>query len=214
MDAKTTGHFLDHAAVRAFIARSHRHRFAPKQTILQAGDTPESLYLILEGSVSVMAEDEDGREMVLAYRYPGEFFGEMCLFPELNERSAVVRTRGEVWVSVMPYADFRAFCSQQPDIMFVLAGQLALALRDTSRRLADLNFLDVSGRVERALQDLAAQPDAQAEDDGVSVSISRQELGRIAGCSREMAGRVLKLLEQDGVIRSNGRRILVLKPVG
>jgi CRP/FNR family cyclic AMP-dependent transcriptional regulator len=45
------------------------------------------------------------------------------------------------------------------------------------------------------------------------VRISRQELARNAGCSREMAGRVLKKLEEDGLVQSQGRSIVVLTPV-
>ncbi len=206
--------FLQNPAIRAFVTRSHRRRLPAKHTVLHAGDTADSVYLILEGSVSILVEDEEGREMVLAYRHPGEFFGEMCLFPELDTRSALVKTRAETWVAEMNLQDFRQFNEEQPQIMFVLAGQLAVALRDTSRRLADLNFLDVTGRVEHILLDLAKKPDALDDPRGKVVQLSRQELARIAGCSREMAGRVIKSLEEDGLIESSGRRILVLQPEG
>lgn len=206
--------FLQDPAIRAFVTRSHRRRLPAKHTVLHAGDTADSVYLILEGSVSILVEDEEGREMVLAYRHPGEFFGEMCLFPELDTRSALVKTRSETWVAEMNLVNFRQFTEEQPQIMFVLAGQLAVALRDTSRRLADLNFLDVTGRVAHILLDLSKKPDAQDDPRGKIVQLSRQELARIAGCSREMAGRVIKGLEEDGLIESSGRRILVLQPEG
>ncbi|MGJ8668122.1 MAG: cyclic nucleotide-binding domain-containing protein [Oceanococcus sp.] len=204
--------FLEEPSVRAFITQSHRRRFDSKQTLIHSGDTPQCLYLLLEGSVSILAENEQGREMVLAYCHPGEFFGEMCLFPHLESRSALVRTRSETWVAEMGFAPFKAFSKSNPEIMTVLAGQLALRLRDTSRRLADLNFLDVSGRIARILLDLAQQPDAEQHPRGQSVKLSRQELARIAGCSREMAGRVMKALEDDGLIESSGRTVLILQP--
>ena len=59
----------------------------------QHGDIPTTVYLILEGSVSILLEDQEGREIVLAYLGPGDFFGEMCLFPEQKARTAIVRTR-------------------------------------------------------------------------------------------------------------------------
>lgn len=214
MSAIGETNFLEDPAVRAFVTQSHRRRFSAKQTVIHSGDSPQCLYLILEGSVSILAEDEQGREMVLAYCHPGEFFGEMCLFPHLESRSALVRTRAETWVAEMGFEPFKAFSAKHPEVMKVLAGQLALRLRDTSRRLADLNFLDVSGRVARILLDLANQPDAQRDERGCVVKLSRQELARIAGCSREMAGRVLKTLEDDGLIESSGRKILILQPAG
>lgn len=197
-------------AIQAFIAQAHKRTLPPKHTIMHAGDEPKSLYLILEGSVSILLEDDDGREMVLAYLNTGEFFGEMCLFPEQNTRSAIVRTRVPTLVAELGFQQFNAFVLQHPQIMFDVAGQLAARLRDTSRRLGDLAFLDVAGRLAHTLLQLCRQPDAKADPRGTLLKTSRQELARIVGCSREMAGRVLKKLEEDGMVNCTGRSILVL----
>lgn len=200
--------------IQAFVAQAHKRSYPPKHTILHAGDIPTSLYLILEGSVSIMLEDKDGREIVLAYLGPGDFFGEMCLFPEQKARTAIVRTRAQpTLVAEATYTSFRQFAASHHDIMYEIAGQIAARLRDTSQRLRDLAFLDVAGRLARILLDLSKKPDAQQHPRGRVVKISRQELARNAGCSREMAGRVLKKLEEDGLVISQGRNIVVLEPV-
>jgi CRP/FNR family cyclic AMP-dependent transcriptional regulator len=201
---------FDTPAVQALVKRAHKRSYPPKYTLVHAGDRPSSLYLLLEGSVSVMVEDMQGREMVLAYLNNGEFFGEMCLFPEQPTRTAIVRTRTHTLVAEIGYQAFRQLVAEEPDIMFLLAGQLATRLRDTSQRLADLAFVDVAGRVSHELMRLCRMPDAVVEADGTVVRISRQELARIVGCSREMAGRVLKKLEEDGLVRVKGRSILCL----
>ena len=46
--------------------------------------------------------------------------------------------------------------------------------------------------------------------DGMQLRITRQELGRIVGCSREMVGRVLKEMEVSHLITSHGKTIVVL----
>jgi len=183
---------LQKPAVQAFIAQAHKRTLPPKHTVIHAGDEPTSLYLILEGSVSILIEDE------------------MCLFPDQPRRSAIVRTRVPTLVAEIGYHAFGAFMAQHPAIMYEVAGQLAVRLRDTSRRLGDLAFLDVAGRLAHALLELCRQPDAVAHPRGTMVRCSRQELARIIGCSREMAGRVLKRLEEDGTLLAQGRSILVL----
>ena len=205
---------LTKPVVQSFIAQAHKRSYPPKHTILHAGDTPTTLYLILEGSVSILLEDKDGREIVLAYLGVGDFFGEMCLFPEQKARTAIVRTRSQpTLVAEATYASFRAFAAQHHEIIYEIAGQLAARLRDTSQRLGDLAFLDVAGRLAHILLDLSKKPDATDHPRGKVVRISRQELARNAGCSREMAGRVLKKLEEDGLVLSQGRNIVVLEPV-
>jgi CRP/FNR family transcriptional regulator, cyclic AMP receptor protein len=98
---------------------------------------------------------------------------------------------------------------QDPQILFLLASQLAVRLRDTSRKVIDLAFLDVTGRIARTLVELAQQPDALTHPDGMQIRITRQELAKIVGCSREMAGRVLKDLEERGLITAHGKTIVV-----
>jgi len=200
---------LQRPAIQHFVGLAHKRSVPPKQTLMHAGDSPQSLYLILEGSVSILLEDDEGREIVLAYLNPGEFFGEMCLFPQQPVRSAIVRTRTPTLLAEMGLQGFRSFAHEQPEIMFDIAGQLAARLRDTSRRVGDLTFLDVAGRLARVLLDLASSPDARPHPRGVVVKISRQELARIVGCSREMVGRVLKSLEAQGLVYVKGKTMVV-----
>ncbi|SEQ04392.1 CRP/FNR family transcriptional regulator, cyclic AMP receptor protein [Solimonas aquatica] len=201
---------LTKPAVQAFAQQAHKRSFSPRHTVIHAGDPPQSLYLILEGSVSVLLEDQHGREIVLAYLGPGEFFGELCLFPEQESRTAIVRTRAPTLAAEMGYQAFLDFTKRYPDIMFDLAGQLANRLRDTTGRLVDLTFLDVTGRMARTLLNLSKKRDAQPHEKGTLIKTSRQELARLVGCSREMAGRVLKRLEEQGTVSSKGRSILIL----
>ena len=154
-------------------------------------------------------EDDEGREIVLAYLSAGAFFGEMGLFEPEKHRSAWVRARSQCEVAEISYNRFRQLAQEDPDILFALASQMALRLRRTSNMLSRLAFMDVAGRVARTLLDLAKEPDAMTHPDGMQIRITRQELGRIVGCSREMVGRVLKNLESQNLIAAKGKTIVV-----
>jgi CRP/FNR family cyclic AMP-dependent transcriptional regulator len=195
--------------LQRFLARCHRRRYPSKATILYQGDTPDALYYVLSGSVTVLREDDAGREIVLAYLNAGDFFGELGLFGGQGGRSAWVRTRTPCELAEISYARFRQLTHEDPEILFLLASQMALRLRDTSHKVGDLAFLDVSGRVARALLELTTQPDAMTHPDGMQVRVTRQELGRIVGCSREMVGRVLKEMELKGLLEAHGKTIVV-----
>lgn len=98
---------------------------------------------------------------------------------------------------------------EDPEYVYLLGCQMADRLRDTTRKVGDLAFLDVTGRVARTLLDLCKQPDAMTHPEGMQLKITRQEIGRIVGCSREMVGRVLKDLEERGLIYVRGKTIVV-----
>jgi len=202
---KTTGN----PSIDRFLEHCHRRRYPTKSVIIYAGDAPDVLYYIVEGSVTVLIEDEDGHEIVLAYLNKGDFFGEMGLFGESSKRSAWVRTRSECELGEISYGRFRQIAEEDPSILFALASQMAARLRTTSRKVSDLAFLDVTGRVARTLLDLCKQPDAMTHPDGMQIRVTRQEIGRIVGCSREMVGRVLKTLEEQELIHAKGKTIVV-----
>ena len=180
-----------------------------KTALIHAGDLPDVLYYIIRGSVEVMIEDEDGNEMVLAYLNKGQFFGEMGLFHEQPARSAWVRTRVSSEIAEMTYPRFRQIASESPGLVFELASCVATRLDRTNRKLGDLAFVDVTGRVAHAIMDLCNEPDAMTHPEGMQIKVSRQELSRLVGCSREMAGRVLKVLEDQGLITATGKTIVV-----
>ena len=92
-----------------------------------------------------------------------------------------------------------------------LTTQIGQRLKNTTRKLADLTFIDVYGRIHRSLIQLTSLPEAMTHPDGMQIRVTRQELGKLVGCSREMAGRVLKMLEGDGYITVAGKTIVVLR---
>lgn len=195
--------------IERFLEQCHRRRYPAKSVIIYAGDKSDVLFYIVKGSVSVLIEDDDGREIVLAYLNAGDFFGEMGLFEEEAGRSAWVRAREECEVAEVSYSKFQQMAEEDTEILFHLATQMAHRLRNTSRKVGDLAFLDVTGRVARTLLDLTKQPDAMTHPEGMQIRITRQELGRIVGCSREMVGRVLKNLAERELIHVKGKTIVV-----
>jgi len=192
-----------------FLANCHRRKYPAKSTLIYAGDDSDALYYIIKGTVMVVIEDDDGREMIMAYLNEGDFFGEMGLFDEAAGRSAWIRAKTECEVAEISYNKFKQLAKEDADILFAVSAQIAGRLRATTRKVGDLAFLDVTGRVARTLIDLCKQPEAMTHPDGMQIKITRQEIGRIVGCSREMVGRVLKNLEEQGLIQVKGKTMVV-----
>ena len=195
--------------VEEFLSHCHRRRYPAKSTIIYAGDQGDTLYYIIKGSVTVVIEDDsDGKEMILAYLNPGDFVGEMGLFDQ-EHRSAWIRTKTECEVGEISYSKFIELSHKHPEFLFAISKQIAQRLRDTTRKVSDLAFLDVTGRVAPTLLDLCKEPDAMTHPDGMQIKITRQEIGRIVGCSREMVGRVLKDLEERELVSVAGKTMVV-----
>ena len=205
---------LDRTTLERFLAQCHLRHYPSKTAIIRPGDSANILYFIIEGSVTVSSEDEEGRELILAYINPGEFIGEMGLFVETPQREVLVRTRTSCDLAEISYermfqlfdGPLREECSK---VLFSIGTQLTNRLLHTSRKVSRLAFMDVTSRVAKTLIDLTEEPDAMSHPKGTQIRISRQEISRIVGCSREMVGRVLKQLEEQGMISVAGKTIVV-----
>jgi len=202
------------AWLEAFLAFCHRHRHPKGAEIIHQGDPAESIFYLIEGSVVAIIEDQEGHEIILAYINKGEFIGEMGLFLPQPKRSVVIRTRTDCQVAEISYKKLDQLLTSDlnvyaKDILFAISAQLSRRLLDTSTKVSHLAFLDVTGRIARTLLLLCKQPEAMTHPDGMQIRITRQEIGRIVGCSREMAGRVLKNLEDSGLIWVKGKTIVV-----
>ncbi len=205
---------LDSVALERILGYCHRRRYPNKTSIIRPGDSANILYFIIEGSVTVSSEDEDGRELILAYINAGEFIGEMGLFVETPRREVMVRTRMPCDLAEISYERlFQLFEGPLRDdcakVLFAIGTQLTNRLLHTSRKVSRLAFMDVTNRVAKTLVDLTSEPDAMSHPQGTQIRISRQEISRIVGCSREMVGRVLKQLEEQGMISVSGKTIVV-----
>jgi CRP/FNR family transcriptional regulator, cyclic AMP receptor protein len=202
------------AWLQPFLSYCHTKTYEKGIDIMRQGDAAETFYYLIEGSVAAVIDDDDKRELLLAYINKGEFIGEMGLFMSQKSRSVIVRTRTRCRVAEITYARMdRLLDNELKDhakgFLFAVGVQLSQRLRQTSRKVGHLAFLDVTGRIAGTLLDLCKQPDAMTHPDGMQIRVTRQEIGRIAGCSREMAGRVLKSLEEQGLIAVSGKTIVV-----
>ena len=94
-----------------FLSHCHRKRYPNRATIIYEGDKCDTLYYIIKGSVSVILEDDEGKEVVITYLNPGDFFGEMGLFEKAAEPISA-HTRRSYSLSVNRWL---TACATQPE---------------------------------------------------------------------------------------------------
>src|SRR5512132_1141487 len=84
---------LDPGSLSRFLDHCHRRKHPNRSDIFRPGDSANTLYYVISGSLSVISEESDGRELVLGYINAGEFIGEMGLFVAADQREVLLRTR-------------------------------------------------------------------------------------------------------------------------
>lgn len=189
------------------VARAALLRRVPRGTrLIREGEPTDFVYLILSGSLNVMVSDVEGREAILSILGPGEMVGEMGVLDDQARSATVVATSASTLVTLTK-SDFRRYLRENFDISLYVMRKLVQRLRAADRRIESLALLDVGGRVVRLLRDIA---EAESGDRRVTRRVSRQEIAKMVGASREMVSRVLKDLQARGLIaeRDDGRIVL------
>ena len=111
----------DTSHLDAFLAAAHRRKYPAKSTLIYAGDKSDSIYYIQKGSVTVLVEDESGREIIVAYLNKGDFFGEMPLFmSDNNPRTAWVKSKTECEVAELSYAKYKELAERDTRLLLSL----------------------------------------------------------------------------------------------
>jgi CRP/FNR family cyclic AMP-dependent transcriptional regulator len=197
------------------VQHCQRDAYPARVQVLKPGDPADTLYYVLDGSLSIHCEDDSGQVIVLAYLHQGEFLGEMGVFFDSPSRGVYARTRTATTLAEITYARLQTLLDNElaphrADFLQLFGSQLAQRLMKTERKVGDLALLDVTGRIARVLLDLTQDPDANLHPQGIRVKVTRTEMARLTGCSREMAGRCLRELEERKLIISEGRSVIVL----
>ncbi len=178
--------------------------------VLREGDRTDNIYFVVNGSLKVLVSDEDGREVILSMLGPGELFGELGVIDDSSRSATVVATQNSDLVTLSK-SDFQNCLMANFDVSLFIMRGLAKRLRDADRKIESLALMDVYGRVARLLLDLA-------EDvDGVKVvtkKMTKQDIAKMIGASREMVSRVMKDLHQQGLIDEGEGRIVLGADLG
>ena len=182
-----------------------RRRAGRGDQVVRSGESADALLVLLTGRAKVTNFDEEGREIILAWLGPGEFFGEMGLI-DGSARSASVVAVENCELLAIGKQEFQRCMQDNFSVAQKLMRILVRRLREADRHIESLALLDVYGRVARLLLDMSE------EDGGRRVvwrKLSKQDMARMIGASREMVSKVMRDLELGGYIADEGDFIVI-----
>ena len=186
---------LSEAELEAVARRAVTRSFPKNTVVVSEGDRTDTLQIVVSGRVKIYVSDEKGKEIVLNYAGPGEYFGEMML--DEGPRSASVMTLEPTRFLVIPKEDFREFVAKSPEFSLHLIRKLIRRVRALTNDVKSLALMDVYGRVARMLLELAVERDGALV---IEARPTQQEMANRVGASREMISRILTDLADGGYI--------------
>ncbi len=198
-DAALSG-LLTYAAVRNLRARAR---------LFAAGDTGSAVYLVLSGWIKLSRPGPSGRDVVLELAGPGSLFGELavlCALPRAADAVALCAAR----VLTIDGRALIAALRTQPDALLAVVRLLAERLARTTARMEE-GQMAAEPRLARALLRLAAlDPKPVRGGLVIDIGLSQGELGEMTGLARESINKMLGGWRDQGWIRLDGRRLVLV----
>lgn len=194
----------------ALARRGTLRAFGRGEALCHAGQVADRVLLLRSGRVKVSAATTSGREIVLAFRGPGELVGELAAL-DGAPRSATVVALEPVETLVLTHEAFDAFLEEHPRVLRVLVQVLVERLRDADAKRVEFAAFDTLGRVAIRLLELCDRfGDVAGDHIDVQLPLSQEELAGWSGASLESVTRALQTMRTLGWIETSRRRIRVL----
>jgi len=172
------------------------------EMILLEGESAEALYFVASGVVKVFKTSAEGKEQILNIVRPGESFNEVPVL-DGSPNPAGAQAIGPVVLYGIRKGDLKVILQDYPPVALNIIKVLAGRVRHLVSLVEDLSFKRVVSRVAKILLEQAG--------DGIRPGprLTQQEMAAMAGTAREMIGRSLKSLEENGAIKLEHHRIVI-----
>lgn len=204
--------FLDSltpAESAALESRGIRRTYARGHALFHEHGAADRVLVLLSGFVKLSRLSEDGREVILAIRGPGDLIGEQSAV-DGQPRSATATALDQVTALVLPGRDFVGLLEREPRIALVVLRMLSTRLREADVGRMELSLQDTTARVAARILELSKR---FGDDAGAGVEIhlpiSQEELAGWTGCSRDSVVKALQVMRSLGWIETGRRRITV-----
>jgi CRP/FNR family cyclic AMP-dependent transcriptional regulator len=184
-----------------------RRHYAKGETVFLEGDPCAGLCVVEKGRIRLLRLSLEGREQVVKLLRPGEFFNEVAVLDGgPNPVSAIAAMESMLWV--IDRDTMLQLLERYPALAAAVIENLASRARHLLSLVEDLSLRTVSARLAKLLL-------AQAGGGGEAPRrMTQQEMAAQVGTVREMVSRVLRRFEEEGLIRFERHRIVLVDREG
>jgi CRP/FNR family cyclic AMP-dependent transcriptional regulator len=190
------------------LRRRAQHKTCKRgETIILPGQPARKIYILTEGTAAAVYEHED-KEYIAGHIYPGDIFGEAGLFGKPRGNKVIARETCSLLA--INNEDFLMYANRHPEAWHALLQQQYKRLQQSNQSASSIACSEVEKRVREKLAELAETACSLTHPDGALIRVTRTELGKMLGCTREMVSRVMSIMEKKGIIKTEGQATVLL----
>ena len=199
---------LSDEELRALAQHTATVHVAASELIFAEGDPCEGFYVVESGEVKIFKTAPSGREQILTIERPGDSVAEVPVF-DGGPYPASAMAIAETVMLFISKRDFRRVVLEHPEVGLKVLKAVGRRLRRLVGLIEELSFTTVRSRLITQLLRLV-RTDGVPTPRGHELTLpSNQELASQIGTVRELISRNLGRLQAEGLIRLDGKRMIV-----
>lgn len=177
--------------------------------IFREGSYPKGVYFLRRGKVKIYQTGVEGKEQIAYIYTKGETFGYRPILCD-GTHPASAKTLEDSVVSFIPLDSFRKVLSQSPTLSNKLLRNLSHEFAVWINRISAFGQKGLRERIALSLLILNEKYKRKGKEHRVEISLSRDDFANYVGTSIEPLVRVLRSFKDEKLIRTKGRKIIVL----
>jgi CRP-like cAMP-binding protein len=172
------------------------------EIFLLEGESDEVLYLVASGVVKAFKTSADGKEQIINIARPGDSINDVAVF-DGGPNVVAAQAMSPVILYGIKKKSLEEILRDYPQVVTNVIAVLAKRVRYLVSLVEDLSFKHVISRIAKILLQYAGS------GTGTGQRLTQQDMAAMAGTVREVVGRSLKVLEEEGAIKLDHHRIII-----
>jgi CRP/FNR family transcriptional regulator, dissimilatory nitrate respiration regulator len=214
--------------IRAF---SSLKKYKKGEILFLESEPYGGFYCLLEGTVKLFKISKEGREHIVHLVYPGNIFAEVPLFDNYSDVKNnqveypinAMAIEDDTEVIIIPSAPFMNILDNNKDVCLKMLANFSKRLKILNKHITSVPLQDVKKRLAQYLlselenQELHSKKEVtahnkvkQPSEEFIELSISKYDLASLLGTILETLSRSFKKLQEEEIIKVNGKRIYIL----
>lgn len=203
---------LSTAPLEELAAEAHEVRYDGNERIIPLTNPPRNLGIVLEGLAKLVGVTVEGEERIIYVYHPGEIFGEQFFLEETGIDDYDVLAMHALRAVVFRVADFQRVGCRHPELLIGVTRALSRRIDSMNDRLMAAMSDDARVRLSQLLLDFAEGHHPSREFVCLRVPITHETMSQIIGATRPHTTTTLKALEEEGAVRRQGQKGLLVQP--
>ena len=188
-------------------------RSAPKSSVLYfPEDQSNTIYILKEGKVKISKISPDGKEIILAFLYPGEMFGELGITGQ-DKREEIAVADEDCVMCIINTNDVKDMMASNPKFNFSITKLIGLKFKKIQNRFEALIFKNSEQRIASFILELSTEYGMEIkgnpEEKLIRLKITHDEISKLTATSRQTVTSALNKFQKEEVLIYDRKSIFI-----